>query len=337
MITKLYESIKKFILEYYATLITILIIAFVCFYEFPYVVYTPGGIVSLESRIEVENGYKAKGSFNMSYVTRRNGKLPVILLSYIIPNWDLVSKNEVTIDDETINDMLKLEKLQMTSSVDNATIVAYNKAFKKIEITKNINTIFHIDDSAKTNLELFDEIISADGKTVKTIEELREIIALRTEGDTIDLKVNRDGKMVDCYAKIYRVEDSLKIGIASITTYDYNTDPKITVKTKSNESGSSGGLMLSLAIYNSLVEEDITGGKKIVGTGTIDVNGNVGEIDGVKYKLLGAKKSKADIFLCPEGNYEEAQSVVLEYNLDIKVKAVATFDEALDYLKNITS
>lgn len=337
MFTKLYERIKKFILDYYATLITILVVAFVCFFEFPYSVYTPGGIVSLESRIKVENGYKADGSFNMSYVTRRKGNLPSILLSYIIPNWDLVSNNEVTIDDESMDDMLKLEKIQMESSVDNATIVAYKKALKEIEITKNINTIYHIDDSANTNLEVFDEIISADGKNVNSIEELREIIALKNEGDTINLKVNRNNKVVDCEAKIYRVDDALKIGVASITTYEYNTNPKITIKTKSNESGSSGGLMLSLAIYNSLVKEDITMGKKIVGTGTIDINGNVGEIDGVKYKLLGAQKSKADIFLCPIENYEEAQKVVSEYNLNIKVKAVSTFDEALDYLKNMTS
>ena len=48
-----------------------------------------------------------------------------------------------------------------------------------------------------------------------------------------------------------------------------------------------------LAIYKELIEEDITHGLKIVGTGTIDELGNVGEIDGVKYKILGAVKNKA--------------------------------------------
>ena len=36
--------------------------------------------------------------------------------------------------------------------------------------------------------------------------------------------------------------------------------------------------MLALSFYNSLIDEDITGGKKISGTGTIDLDGNVGEI-----------------------------------------------------------
>ena len=39
-------------------------------------------------------------------------------------------------------------------------------------------------------------------------------------------------------------------------------DPNIIFHFDSYESGPSGGLMMSLAIYNALVEEDITGGKK---------------------------------------------------------------------------
>ena len=125
-----------------------------------------------------------------------------------------------------------------------------------------------------------------------------------------------------------------KVGIAFLTTYEYDTDPSISVKTKSSESGSSGGLMLSLAIYNAITKEDITKGKTIVGTGTIDILGNVGKIDGVKYKILGAVKNKADLFICPKENYEEAMKVKKEHNLDINIVSVETFDEAINYLKN---
>ena len=91
---------------------------------------------------------------------------------------------------------------------------------------------------------------------------------------------------------------------------------------------------MSLSIYNKLVDEDITKGRKIVGTGTIDTDGNVGEIGGVKYKLLGAVKSKADIFLVPYENYDEAIRYKNENNYDIKIIKVATFDEALNTLKS---
>ena len=92
--------------------------------------------------------------------------------------------------------------------------------------------------------------------------------------------------------------------------------------------------MLSLAIYDRLVEEDLTKGRKIVGTGTIDANGLVGEIGGVKYKVMGADESKADIFFCPKENYEEAVNTKNKYNLDVKIVKVETLQEAIDYLRN---
>ena len=94
--------------------------------------------------------------------------------------------------------------------------------------------------------------------------------------------------------------------------------------------------MLTLAIYSHLNQIDLTDGKTIVGTGTIDINGNVGEISGIKYKLIGAVNKHADIFLVPEGeNYEEAKKVKKEKGYDIDLVPVETFDEALKYLKNM--
>ncbi len=94
---------------------------------------------------------------------------------------------------------------------------------------------------------------------------------------------------------------------------------------------------MSLSIYNQLVEEDITGGKKIVGTGTIDIEGNVGEIGGVKYKLIGAVKNDAEIFMCPEENYEEAVSVAEDKGYDITIVSVAMFEEAIKKLDELNS
>ena len=160
----------------------------------------------------------------------------------------------------------------------------------------------------------------------------KEIVNSKKEGDIVNITVNRDGKKKECQAEIYATSDGLKVGISFLTTYEYVADPSITVETKSSESGSSGGLMLSLAIYNAITDEDITHGKTIVGTGTITVDGIVGPIEGVKYKILGAVKSDADMFLCPEENYEEALEVKEKFDLDILIHSVKTFDEALVYL-----
>ena len=127
----------------------------------------------------------------------------------------------------------------------------------------------------------------------------------------------------------------MKIGVSLLTTYDYEVDPEVNITSKASEAGSSGGLMMSLTIYNQLVEEDITKGKKIVGTGTIDIDGNVGEIGGVKYKLIGAVKNDADIFMCPIENYEEAKKVAEEKDYDITIIAVHTFQEAIEKLEEL--
>ena len=92
--------------------------------------------------------------------------------------------------------------------------------------------------------------------------------------------------------------------------------------------------MLTLTLYSYLNNIDLTDGKKIVGTGTIDASGNVGEISGIKYKLIGAVKKGADVFIVPVGeNYKEAKKVKEEKNYDIKLVPVKTFKEALAYLE----
>lgn len=334
MLNKIYEKVKLFILENIRFLICLIGIVFLFTFELPYVVYTPGGLVNLNDRITVSDGYSKDGSLNMSYVSMRKGTIPSILLSFVIPNWDLKKNEDVTVSDESISELLKLEKIYMESSVNNATILAYEKAGKKINITKQINNVTYIADFAKTDIKLEDELISADGEKIESIDDLKMIVNSKNIQDKINIKVKRDGKEKECYAFVVDVSGDKKIGIGFLNTYEYETDPEVKVKTKATESGSSGGLMLTLAIYNDLVHDDLTRGRKVVGTGTIALDGTVGAIDGVKYKMLGAAKNKADIFLCPEENYEEALKVKDKFNLKLTVKSVKTFDEAVEYLLN---
>ena len=334
MFSKLYEKFKKFIVNNYKFLLSLILILFLCLYELPYVIYTPGGIVPLEERIEVDNGNNYDGSLNMSYVTMLKGRIPLVLMSFVAKNWDLEKTKDITLDGENVDDMLELDHLFMKQSVDNATILAYQKSGKDIKINKKVNTVIYIDKNAKTNIKKYDQILEVDGKEIQELADIKKILQDKKVDDNVSVLVNRGGKKINTSSKLYDTEDGLKIGVIFLTTYKYDTNPKINVKIKKKEAGPSGGLMLSLAIYNSLIEEDITKGDKIVGTGTIDVDGHVGEIDGVKYKILGAEKNDANVFLCPVENYKEALKMKKKYKLKLDVKGVSTFDEAVDYLKN---
>ena len=113
----------------------------------------------------------------------------------------------------------------------------------------------------------------------------------------------------------------------------YKTDPKVNIKFKSSESGPSGGLITTLEIYNQLTKKDITKGRKIAGTGTIESDGSIGEIGGVEYKILGASEDKVDLFLVPEGNYKDALKYKKKHNLKIKLIKVKNIEDALNKLK----
>lgn len=335
MFTKIYEKIKSFIKENYKGLIVLIAIFLLFTIELPYSIYTPGGSVNLNERITIDNESEITGSFNMAYVSMVKGSIPFLLVSKIIPDWDIVKKENITIEGEDMGSMMDRERLYLKESQDAATINAYKKAGKNLNITNTNNNVSFIASEAKTNLKIGDNIISVNDTYIESLDDLKNIIENMNDNTKVKLKIKRNDKEEEAYATTYKTSDGIKIGVSLITTYEYVANPKIDIKSKSSEMGSSGGLMMSLTIYNKLVENDITKGKKIVGTGTIDIDGNVGEIGGVKYKLIGAVKNKAEIFICPLENYEEAMKVKEERNFDIEIISAKTFDEALKKLEEI--
>lgn len=332
MFNKVYEFIKKIIKENYRFLISLLVIFVFFFYELPYVVYRPGGTIDLSDRIVMNEKYETNGKLSMAYVSMMKGNVPFVLLSFVIPNWDLESASTITLDNESVDDTIKRDRLYLENGLDNATISAYTAAGKEIKINKINHVVTYITGDAKTTLEVGDVILSVNDKYFNALEELQTYINSLEKDEVVSFKVNRDNKEITCTASIYEIDGVLKVGISIVNKYEYETNPELEIKTKESESGSSGGLMTALSIYNALTPEDITKGRNIVGTGTIDPEGNVGEIGGVKYKLLGAEKDKADIFLCPKENYEEAIRVKEENKLDIEVISVGTLTEAIEEL-----
>ncbi len=335
MFNKLYEKVKEFIKLNYKFLIGMVSIIIAFNYDLPYVIYKSGGTINLEDRVIIDKDYKQDGDLQMTYVTSLKGTLPMILLSYVIPDWDLLSIKSIS-GDTDYDEVIEIEKQFLNEGIDNAIISAYNESPYQIEITKTINTVLFVSEDANTDIEVGDEVISVDNYSIDSLDDLKEYVNTLEEGDVVNILVNHDGEEVNRSARLYRDTDgALKVGISFKTRYEYKTPIKVSIKMKNNESGSSGGLMMSLAIYNALTEEDITHGLNIAGTGTIDAKGNVGEIGGIKYKLLGANKDKVDIFLCPKENYEEAMQIKKKKKLKMDIVGVETLKDAIQYLNTI--
>ncbi len=93
--------------------------------------------------------------------------------------------------------------------------------------------------------------------------------------------------------------------------------------------GPSAGMMYSLGLIDKITGENLSGGKIIAGTGTMDEDGNVGEIGGIRLKMLGAQRDGATWFLAPESN---CSSVVGNIPQGLNVVKVSTLQDAYDAL-----
>ena len=335
MTNKLYKKVFKLLKENIFIVINIIMVILV-FIEFPYYINAPGGIINLDKKVIIDNEYDSKGSFNLCYVSEYKANIYTLLYAYLNPNFDIIKKDDYLASNDTFETMDYREDLELDESIDDAIIYAYKYAGEDITILKEDVYVTYIYDEANTNLKVGDKLVSIDGKEVTGRSNLKEILSKYKKDDKISIKVINKNKEYDRYAYILDINGIKVIGIYTTVDKDYEVSRKIEVKSKRNESGPSGGLMLTLEIYNSLISEDITKGRKIVGTGTIEEDGTVGAISGVEYKLKSAVKRHADIFFVPsEKNYEEAINLKNEKGYNIDIVKVSNFNDAIEYLNNL--
>ena len=172
--------------------------------------------------------------------------------------------------------------------------------------------------------ENYDDLVSMvdkyDGKTPLKFTVLR-----KSERKTFEIspRKDKDGK--------YR------IGVFIGTKYDFPVKVKLEL---SDVGGPSGGMIFALGIYDALTKGALTGGAHIAGTGTIDPDGTVGPIGGIRQKLYAAQRAGAKYFLSPRGNCNEVNGhipsglqVFLVDNFDGALKAVTAIGQKADLSK----
>lgn len=338
MFSNFYEEGKKFIKEYYKSII--FLVLFYLFLMFPlnFYITTGGGIMEVGDRIVVKDSkYKEKGSFNLAYVSEIKATPATYLLSYVMKDWERVEVNKYTYsEEEDIKDVEFRGKIDLLNSNNNAVKNAFQMASKSYKVLSTSLYIYYVDPKSPNDFKVGDQIIAVNGREISNIDEYKTAVANYQSGDTLDVTVKREEKEKIISATLYEEKEKVIMGIYISAINKYKTYPKVEFNFKSRESGPSGGLIEALSIYNKLVKEDITKGKRIVGTGEIDSEGNILEIGGVKYKLLGAEKQKADIFFAPKGeNYKTCIQLKKEKNLKIKVVEVGTLKDAIEYLENM--
>ncbi|MFI9831953.1 S16 family serine protease [Streptomyces sp. NPDC051913] len=102
--------------------------------------------------------------------------------------------------------------------------------------------------------------------------------------------------------------------------------------------GPSAGLLFSLGIVDKLNGDgsggDLTGGRVIAGTGTIDADGTVGAVGGVSLKTQAAKRDGATVFLVPKDECGDAKA---ELPKNLRLIPVTTLKGAVSSLVALES
>ncbi|OZM58757.1 hypothetical protein CIB95_02670 [Lottiidibacillus patelloidae] len=328
----------------------LLIVLAVTFIELPYYVTQPGDAQNLTPLVAVEGGHGSEGAFMLTTVLVGKANVVNYLWAKVSDYRDLYSIEEIRRDDESDEEYHTRQLHYMENSKETAIIVAYTKANKTIEIKDKGLVVLSIIEGMPSEkaLQVGDRIVAADKHTIFNHEDLEVAIEGKKKGDIIQFEIIRANESLTVtlplapFPKKYQVgtEEKVGIGISHKVERELITDPKIEVDSE-DIGGPSAGLMFTLAIYNQLVETDLTHGLKIAGTGTISESGKVGPIGGIKQKVVAADHAGAAIFFAPneggdeDSNYKNALKAAEDIGTTMKIVPVDTFEDALNYLMNL--
>jgi Lon-like protease len=232
--------------------------------------------------------------------------------------------------------------------MDTSKLVAIAVALQRLGYDVDIRTTgavvrgFAEDAPAESVLELDDVIVAVDGQPVDAPDKVGELLQPGGPGATHTVTVERppgSATHVDVdIATVAAPEDPKRaiIGIAAedrIVGADMPID--VTIDTgigRHAVGGPSAGLAFTLAVLDVLTPGELTGGHKVAVTGTMNLDGTVGQIGGGAQKAITVRDSGYEAFLVPEAEVEEVREAVGD---DVEVIGVGTLEDALEALDSL--
>ena len=183
-----------------------------------------------------------------------------------------------------------------------------------------------------------DAIVAVDGHPVVLPGDVAPLLEGKSAGDEVTVTIYPAGsdQKKDVVVPLTTSADGTRtiIGFVPVdggvhADLGYRL-PVTTSITSDQIGGPSAGLAFTLTLLDELTPGDITGGKKIAATGSINLDGTVGNIGGLHQKTVAVKNAGASYFLVPADLVEEAEKEAKGSSL--KIIGVKTVDEALAVL-----
>lgn len=317
------------------------------FIPLPYVIYEPGLAQELTPLVHTEAPAEAgRGAFLLTTVRQTPANMVGYVQAILSRNRELARKRDVY-RDASRKEYNELQSVVMQNSQSDAIMAVYRKLGIAYRVLAEKVVVLSVDDRSPSAdlLEPGDVIAEIDGDEVRSMDDLRGALAGKRIGERVSLRVERGGKPVDIEAELADLSalhegvseptPGLGVSIGEVRGV-VPEDESLRVNISVNDiGGPSAGLMFALEIYDRLTPGDLTGGHRIAGTGTIDAQGRVGDIGGVRFKIVAAGREAADYFFVPPGNAKEAEQKAREDGVDITIVPVRTLDEAIAYLEGL--
>ncbi|MBO9626295.1 MAG: PDZ domain-containing protein [Microbacterium sp.] len=333
----------------WALAVALVALVVLTFLPTPYVVQRPGPVYNTLGTAADKDGtqvplisvkgaktYDTAGSLDLTTVQvvgnrERTPNWLELALAWVDPSRAVVPLDSVFPQGVTTEQRDERNATLMVDSQHEATAAALNElgydTGAKVVVVEAVKDL-----PADGILDSEDVITAVDGAAVTSAKQLRAAVQ-DGAGAPVQLTVQRGGeeKTVEITPQKHTEGDATTwlIGVTLRTDYDFPIDVAIQLD---NVGGPSAGMMFALGIIDTLTPGELNGGKEVAGTGTIEADGTVGPIGGIRQKLYGARDAGAKYFLAPESNCSDVVGHVPD---GLTVLRTATLEQSLKALSVI--
>ena len=309
-------------------------------FEMPYYAISPGSAVDTSMLVHVDpsHDHPAKGVVLLTTVSLGKVTLLQAIEGWLDPAVDVVAQKVIAPPDVDEQQFRQLNLEAMDESKQKAIGVAFEALGVDAIRGKGAEIVQVVDDTpAAPILAVGDVVVGIDGAAVSVDADAVSRISSHKPGERARLSViGKDGgparDIEVTLAEHPDVKGRAFLGV-SLTTKDVSFEFPFDVDLKSEQiGGPSAGLAFTLAVIDALTEGELTGGTRVAATGTIELDGSVGEVGGVAQKTIAVKRSGATLFMVPSAEYERAKRFAGE---DLDVERVDSLDDALRVLASV--
>jgi Lon-like protease len=222
-----------------------------------------------------------------------------------------------------------------------AALAVLNYRVDQKPLGVQVDTVLAGTPAWKAGLECNDVITAVDGKPVLTAGALTASLKALQPGDVVNLTDRPAGGGPAKELKVRLAPppagaqaDGFKGHAYMGLDVETRVKPELPFPVSVNAGaigGPSAGLAFTLAILDALSNGKLTGGHKVAATGTIDPEGDVGEVGGVQEKTVAVEQAGAQVFFVPKAEYADAQSVA---HGSLKIVPVTTLGQVLQVLQH---